>query len=846
MSDLTLKISADFDKAVKAFNDLADTSEETKKKMENYAKIWENKSIDGFIDKQKLLEVSLTGTKGEVAAMTTASNNYSKEIQRLINSGLSPEHDVIIKLREEQQKLNDKIKEANDIEKAKTDLMKKAQQAAVALYAAIGAGIAAVAAMTQKTAEMGDQYAKTAKIVGMTAEQFQELDYAAKMSGVNNLKSNLEKLNKTMVDVKNGSGTLTKYLQENDKQLLNQIQNVKSNEEAFNLLMDAIKNAPDEFTKAEIAIAAFGKSGQEMILMAENGVEGISELREEAKKYGIISNEAARNSELYIDAQTRLKKAVTGVSTELTSKLLPGVTQTINGIANFIASIDNWESVLTKVGYALAGVTAGLTAFLLVSKGEAIIHGLTTAMKALNGAIAHNPIGAIAVVVTAVLIPALIALYRNWDTVQTYISQGVARLEYAFKWLGSQIQEKFIIAVNGIKIAFLSLADIIVRNVLGAVAKFLDVLGKLPFVGEQFETAAASVRGFADSFSQATNEARESSREAIQAAREQQDAIEETLKTNLASIDEQSRARRQELEERKNQINDEYQLSQTSANNELELLEQTENEKQEIIARSEQEKNDIINKSLKERLEELALTEQQSLNEQVKTVENFLLQRAELESNNFEERLAYLQEQKEILLSEQSGFSEERIAIETAYNNSIKKLEQEQANFEKNLMQERVSVFSNMFGSFSQLLGAFGEKSRGAAIASKVLASAEAAINTALAATKALSSGPYPLNLIMMASTIAAGIAQQVQIATTQIPSAETGGRFIVPNNNGVDSVGLKVNPGEQIDVTPRGMTSQKESFNFQFLFDGSVFADITNKLARSGELYTLALAGNI
>jgi hypothetical protein len=93
---------------------------------------------------------------------------------------------------------------------------------------------------------------------------------------------------------------------------------------------------------------------------------------------------------------------------------------------------------------------------------------------------------------------------------------------------------------------------------------------------------------------------------------------------------------------------------------------------------------------------------------------------------------------------------------------------------------------------------------------------------------------------------MAAGVAQQMKIATTNIPSAETGGRFIVPNNAGVDTVGLRVNSGEQIDVTPRGQVGKQETFNFKFNFDGNVFAEIINKLARAGELHTIQLAGNL
>jgi len=845
--DLTLKINADFDKASKAFNELASSSEETRAKIEKFSESFQTKNVDSFIDKQKLLQTSLTGTRGETAAMKQSANEYQKEIERLIKSGLDPNSEAIKKLRDEQQKLKDKVKETSDVQQAQNDLMKAAEKAALACYAAIGAGIAAVAAMTQKTAEMGDQFAKSSRLVGMTAEQFQELDYAAKMSGVKDINGHLLKLNTTLNDVKNGTGNLTKYLKDNDAQLLTQVQSAKNNEQAFMLLMDAIKKAPNELAKAELATAAFGKSGQEMVLMAEAGAEGIAALREEAQKYGVISNEAAANSEAFLDAQARLKAALTGVSTELTSKLLPGSTQAINKIADFIASVDDWEKILSVVGYTLAGVTAGLTAFLVVTKGAQAIQAMATAFKALNAAIAANPIGAIAVVVTAVLIPALIYLVKNWDTVQTYISQGIGRLEYFFKVFASQIKEKFITAVNSVKIGFLSLAEIVVTNVLGAVAKLLDVLGKIPGVGEGFQKASEAVRGFSNGFKQATQEAKNSSAAAIQAAKDEQDATELALKSKLANIDAEAQARRDALEAQRKQGGEELRQNAELGNAEIAEVQRVQDTKTGIVAKAANERKELELSSLKDRLNAIALTEQQAQNQQVEAVTKFLQQRASLETDNFEERISFLEEQKQILLDMYSEGANERVAIEIAANEAIKSAQKDLADYEQKLLEERLSVFSGFFNGLGQLMEVAGEKNRDAAIFAKGLASAEAAINSMLAFTKALASVPYPLNFLAAGSVLAAGIAQQIKILSTPIPSAETGGRFIVPNSSGVDGGLLRVNKGEEVSVTPRGQVgNDRESFNFNFVFDGQVFSNIINKQAKAGELYTLALAGNL
>jgi hypothetical protein len=876
------------------------------------------------------------GTKGEIAAMTSVQKNYEKEIEKLIRSGLSPESDAIKKLRDEHEKLSKKIKDTNEVQKEQEKLMKTAQAAAVGMFAAIGAGVTAIGVATQKMAEAGDEYAKTSRIIGMTAETLQELDYAAKMSGIDNLDSSLQKLNKSVADVKSGTGTLTSYLKENDQQLLSQIKNVKSNEEAFNLLMEAIGKAPDEFTKAELAQAAFGKSGQQLILLANEGANGISALREEARKYGVISNEAAANSEKYLDAQARLKAALSGVANELTAGLLPGLTDGITKIADFIASIDDWESKLETIGYILAGVTAGLVAFLVVAKGVTVIHGLTTAFKALTAAIASNPIGAIAVVITAVLIPALIYLYKNWDMVQTYIQQGIARLQYAFNWLGSVIEEGLVVAFNTVKAAGMSLVDFIYGNIIRGVGNMLELLGKLPFVGELFQAASEKVKSFGNAIGNLAEETRQSSRDAIQAAHDKQNATEAELKTTLATIDTESRARRAAIEEQKKNNQELVTDVQTTNDIVVEDTVQTQNEITMAIDKgSKATEKKIL--SLVERLNQIPLTENQLLGQQISQFSSFLNQRLELERLSGDDRITWLKEQADKISDVETISAEERIAAVIAINDRIleeekkltkekveevedrekelierlsevpnteraiqtqqieeftsfleqrlelervygeeriallleqaeqiknldlvnaderisleiavnKKIYEESNNLKeakKKILNETLKANATFFKGIEDLAALASEKSWGLAVLEKAMASAQAAINSYLAFTEALATVPYPFNYVAAAGVLASGIAMQVKIMSTPIPSAETGGRFIVPNAVGSDSQIMRVNPGEEIDVTPRGMTGSNTAQNIIVQIEKQTIFDVVNDGIRGGDILIQAV----
>jgi hypothetical protein len=421
MADLSLKIKADFAQAQRAFVELAGESKNAAEKIAAFNAKMKEDSEDSFIARQKMLGIALTATRGDVEALTAQQQNYTREMERLLKAGIDPAAPAFQKLQTELDETNQKLQKHGVYSKEAQAGMDMIKKGAMAAAAAMAAFVAAIAATVQKTAEAGDKYAKTARVIGMTAESFQELEYAANMSGVetSTLTGSLEKLNKNMGDVKTGTGALTTYLAENNKELLEQLKGVNSNEEAFTLLMGAIEEAPDEFSRAALAQAAFGKSGQELILIAEAGAAGIEGLKEEAREYGLISNESAAASEEFMDAQARLKQAFAGVGNELSEGMIPVVTEMVNKFAGFIAGIDDWEGKIKTLAIVLGTVTVALTAMSVVSKVAAGIGAVTKAFTALKAAMTAG-LGPIGLSVAA--IGGLIALYAKMTQTIDYAS----------------------------------------------------------------------------------------------------------------------------------------------------------------------------------------------------------------------------------------------------------------------------------------------------------------------------------------------------------------------------------------------------------------------------------------
>ena len=189
----------------------------------------------------------------------------------------------------------------------------KIAKIAAAGAAALAASSAAALKYTADWADKNDEMIKFSRQIGFSVESVQELDYAAGQQGVgaDTLRKSLEKMNVVVGQLRVGQGALASFLQRTDRGLLRQIKSAKSNEEVFDLVIKKLIDIPAPAQKAAFAMAAFGKSGTKMVRLVEGGIENLSDLREEARKFGIVvSKETAENSEVMGDELDRLQRSI--------------------------------------------------------------------------------------------------------------------------------------------------------------------------------------------------------------------------------------------------------------------------------------------------------------------------------------------------------------------------------------------------------------------------------------------------------------------------------------------------------------------------------------------------------
>ena len=210
----------------------------------------------------------------------------------------------------------------------------KASVAAGVAFAAAGAAIiamgAAAIANAKGIAKMGDEIAKTARIVGVSGEQFQVLRFAAERSGVamGSVTSGMKRLARSMFDAQNGSKQIR------DTFIGMGIAFEDSNGElrdSYDVLQDVAermkKVGVTTRTTAEAQVI-LGRSGADLTNLLIGGKAALVGYEETLRTLGgVMSEETLKASEDYEDSVTDLKAAITGLRIEMGGPLLDVMTE---------------------------------------------------------------------------------------------------------------------------------------------------------------------------------------------------------------------------------------------------------------------------------------------------------------------------------------------------------------------------------------------------------------------------------------------------------------------------------------------------------------------------------------
>lgn len=288
----------------------------------------------------------------------------------------------------------------------------------------VGAGAAIVGGKIARGigqfTEQAASIERTSRRLGIAAESFQKLSYAAKQYGVEQeaLRDGLKELSLRADEFAvTGAGPAAEAM---GRLGLSQadINARKGDTQAlFELVNRELQKVQDTASRQRIADEIFGGTGAEqMVEMASASSEELARLTKEAEELGLISGEAGRSSERLIQAMDRLRQVGRGAMSKaivpLSEQLIPLIERSGHWISQ------NKELISLKVGDVFQGIKkgaqvlarawnsglipailAGVAVFKTLTGAIALYRTVTTvataAQWALNAAMTANPIGLI-------------------------------------------------------------------------------------------------------------------------------------------------------------------------------------------------------------------------------------------------------------------------------------------------------------------------------------------------------------------------------------------------------------------------------------------------------------------
>lgn len=205
-----------------------------------------------------------------------------------------------------------------------------------------------------------------------------------------------------------------------------------------------------------------------------------------------------------------------------------------------------------------------------------------------------------------------------------------------------------------------------------------------------------------------------------------------------------------------------------------------------------------------------ALLDEEATAEQNRRKEEEEKRRA-AEEKRLAEMLAAEQAYFEASLQANAAYWNAKTEEESIWQDALKERderERESAAYEIEMQRQRLEAATTFFSGWAALAELGAEKSFALAVAFKALASAEAAINSYLAFTKALASAPWPFNIAAASGVLAAGLAQQIKINSTPMPKFAQGGDFVTSGPQAI-MVGDNATGRERVKVEPLGASSE-------------------------------------
>ena len=242
---------------------------------------------------------------------------------------------------------------------------------------------AALTKLTFNAAKVGDEFAKSAKMVGISAGALHRFAFAAEIGGaaMRDITTSLRVISKRVNDANNGLTTSVRAFAQAGISVRKANGQFKNAEELLLDSADAFRDLTNTTERTALAQELFGRAGTKLVPLLIEGTDAMKALMKESEELGIVfSKVESEQAEKFTDELLRMNSAFKGVGLAIGKALMPIFTRFFTFIKDLIIPIIPVVSALFK-GLALV-LEAIVTPITVVVD---LIKGLGTAFGALNG-----------------------------------------------------------------------------------------------------------------------------------------------------------------------------------------------------------------------------------------------------------------------------------------------------------------------------------------------------------------------------------------------------------------------------------------------------------------------------
>lgn len=351
----------------------------------------------------------------------------------------------------------------------------------VAAAAAAAGALSGLAVALGSTLGAVDDIAKRAQISNTTFEDFQRLAFAARSVGIegDKLADIFKDVNDRIGDFNQTGGGPMKDFFENIAPKVGLTADAFKNlsgPQALQLYYDSLKKAGANQQQMTFYLEAMASDATALIPLLEKGGEGFRKLGEGAS---VISKETGDKLRAFNQSMRDVGQAISDVALAAVASLAPAlmiVGNGLNAFSNAIRGLIQYLPTVAEYAVVAGGALALMFAPAILSAVGSLIvaigSGLVGAVQLLTAAIAANPLGALAIGLTA----AVVAVYHFRDEIQKAIGADVVQIA---KDAANFVIGSFVAAFEDIKFVWQAFPNIIGSAVIGAANLVIKVVNDM-------------------------------------------------------------------------------------------------------------------------------------------------------------------------------------------------------------------------------------------------------------------------------------------------------------------------------------------------------------------------------